>query len=90
MVKSKDELIAQLQMYIGNRTDDDSLALMEDVSDTLSSVAGTDWQTKLDELDAAWRRRYMDRFNGVDDDVKVRVEVESEPKKDYNELFKED
>ena len=66
MVLTKDELMKKLSSYIGERNDDDSISLIEDVSDTVDSFVSQepqeDWKAKYDELDKTWRERYKERF----------------------------
>jgi hypothetical protein len=74
---SRDELISKVTAYIGERNDDESIALLEDVSDSLVED-GEDWKAKYDELDASWRARYIERFSniGPDKDTSEVIEVE--------------
>lgn len=76
---SRDELISKVTAYIGERNDDDSIALLEDVSDSLVED-GEDWKAKYDELDASWRARYIERFSniGPDKDTSEVIEVEQD------------
>lgn len=64
-VRKKEELLETITKIIGDRTDDDSLTILEDVSDTLdelSKVNVEDWKTKYEENDKAWREKYKARF----------------------------
>lgn len=61
-VKQKAEIIAAVKEVLGDRQDDVAIALLEDISDSYPDVS-VDWQKKLDDLDAEWRGRYMERFN---------------------------
>ena len=63
--RKKEELLETITKIIGDRTDDDSLTILEDVSDTLdelSKVNVEDWKTKYEENDKAWREKYKARF----------------------------
>lgn len=73
----KDEAIKRLSEYIGDRNDDASISLLEDISDSLDDE---DWKGKYDELDATWRKRYIERFSniGPDPDTSDVIEVEQE------------
>ena len=73
----KDEAIKRLSEYIGDRNDDDSISLLEDISDSLTDDS-EDWKAKYDELDASWRKRYIERFSNLspDPDTSEVVEVE--------------
>lgn len=66
-VKSKEEILEYLKGKMGDEPDDDSIAFLEDVTDTLtdyeSKVSDTeDWKTKFEENDKEWRKRYTERF----------------------------
>jgi hypothetical protein len=67
-VRTKEEILTGLRDMMGdNGNTDEGLALLDDVSDTLSdfetrSKDSTDWKQKYEENDATWRKRYHDRF----------------------------
>ena len=97
-VKTRDEIMEAIRKRIGEDTSDEAISLLEDVTDTLTDyetrVADkTDWKTKYDEIDASWRKKYMDRFSGeTGEEVKERQEEQikddSEPRT-FDELFTE-
>lgn len=66
---SKEELIAKFKTYVGERTDDATIELLEDISD---SVSGDEISTEnlikdaVDEVEERWRRKYIERFNGAE------------------------
>ena len=59
-ILTNDELKNRLQTIIGERTDDEALQFVEDVSDTLADHATK--LTAYDTLDSTWRKKYRDRF----------------------------
>lgn len=67
-VKTREEILAEVRARIGEQTDDETIAFLEDVTDTLSDLEtkaqgdGTDWKAKYEENDAEWRRKYTERF----------------------------
>lgn len=69
-VRSRDEILEMVRNRIGEDNSDEALAMLEDMTDTLSdyeariSDAG-DWKTKYEENDAAWRTRYRERFENA-------------------------
>lgn len=96
---SKEELINQVSNYIGDRTDDESVSLLENISDSFSEDT-EDWKGKYEENDRQWRERYMSRFkqftevsdNTIQpdpptDEVTVVETEESEGALDYEDLF---
>lgn len=97
-VKTRDEIMEAIRKRIGEDTSDEAISLMEDVTDTLedyeTKVADkTDWKTKYDEMDASWRKKYMDRFSGktgeeVKEEQEEQIKDDSEPRT-FDELFTE-
>lgn len=93
-VKSREEILQNLNEILGDNTSDAAIALIEDVTDTLAdrSGDGVDWQQRYNDNDAAWRKRYRDRFmgnqGGDEPDVVNPPDPESRPT--YANLFKEE
>ena len=71
----------KLKALIGDRTDDEALTFIEDVSDTVeANKSEEDWKTKYEENDKMWREKYRDRFyNGNDEN-----DDDTDDKKDTN------
>lgn len=64
-IKKREELLNSFKSLLGERTDDESLTILEDLSDTLTAMEtpGTDdWEQKYKENDEMWRKRYKERF----------------------------
>ena len=95
MVKTKDELMASIKSKFGDDTSDETIALLEDISDTLDTAKeGTDWQKKFEENDKMWREKYTSRFfNSPAPEPKPEPEPEPEADKSetimINDLFTE-
>lgn len=75
MKRTVEELRTALQELIGERTDDEALAFIEDFNDSVEELSNNDsedWKTKYEQNDAEWRKKYRDRFfNGkADEDIK--------------------
>ena len=74
-------LLEELRNVIGDRTDDDALALIERVSELESQSVDdlknkiTELENQMKQLDEDWRKRYRDRF------YEGKKEVEDEAKK---------
>ena len=80
------ELVEQIKTYTGDRDDDETLSLMEDINDTLNNE--TDWQAKYNENDNAWRTKYKQRFEtGTVDEPDEPDEPEEKPIT-FDQLFK--
>ena len=97
-IKTRDEIVEAVRKRIGEDTSDEAISLLEDVTDTFADyetkVADkTDWKTKYDEMDASWRKKYMDRFSGktgeeVKEEQEEQVKDDTEPRT-FDELFTE-
>ena len=92
-------LLEELRNVIGDRTDDDALALIERVSE-LESQGIDDLKNKITELegqmkqlDEEWRKRYRDRFyEGEEKDEEQIEEAGSEEEAEsvsIDDLFEE-
>lgn len=92
-------LLEELRNVIGDRTDDDALALIERVSE-LESQSIDDLKNKITELEAQmkqldedWRKRYRDRFyEGEEKDEEQIEEAGSEEEAEsvsIDDLFEE-
>lgn len=91
-VKNKDEILEAIKTRVGDNTDDESISLLEDVSDTLTDLetrasGGEDWKTKYEENDKLWRERYTARFFSKEPEPDPKQEPEV--KKTFSDLFKE-
>lgn len=92
MKLKKEELVTKFKEYAGERTDDATISLLEDISDSVSDdeVDVTEYEKKLKDLDETWRKKYIERFNGkVDEDTATENEEIKKTEK-YEDLFEED
>ena len=81
-------LLEELRNVIGDRTDDDALALIEKVSE-LESQSIDDLKNKITELegqmkqlDEDWRKRYRDRFYEGEEKDEEQIEEAGDEDKD--------
>lgn len=90
MVKNKDEIMEEIRAYIGDRADDETIALVENISDTIDDYAAHgDYDKKLMAVEAEWRRKYIDRFmNGGENKSEVKVETTEDEEKEKAEEIK--
>ena len=90
MVKTKDEIMEEIRAYIGDRSDDQTIALIENISDTIDDYAAHgDYDEKLMAVEAEWRRKYIDRFmTGGEKKNDVEVEKTEDEEKDKSEEIK--
>lgn len=90
---SKDELIEKVRKYVGDRNDDETIEIIEDISDSIDSSAADEWKQKYEENDKMWRDKYISRFvKKSEDELDTPTEHEEE-EKEYNsfeDLFEEE
>lgn len=68
MIVTTEQLLQQITDILGDRTDDESLSLLENASDTLNQYTDAEnWKQKYEDNDKEWRERYKKRFMGEDD-----------------------
>jgi hypothetical protein len=88
MVKTKEEMLAEIKAYIGDRTDDETVSLVENVTDTLSDMEKNgNVEARVKEVEDMWRTKYMERFFDGDKEEKI-AEVKEEEEKDKSEEIK--
>lgn len=90
---SKDELIEKVRKYVGDRTDDDSIEIIEDISDSIDSSDADEWKKKYEENDKMWRDKYISRFVEKKEDEPDTPTEHDEEEKEYNsfeDLFEEE
>lgn len=98
-VLTKEELLERIKTKIGEDTSDESLSLIEDVTDTFKDMENkskdsTDWEKKYKENDEMWRKKYRDRFFSAtpkdeDEDIDVSSHLEEPKPLTFDDLFKE-
>lgn len=90
---SKDELIEKVKKYVGDRTDDETIEIIEDISDSIDPSDADEWRQKFEENDKMWRDKYISRFlEKKEDELDTPTEHEEE-EKEYNsfeDLFEEE
>lgn len=88
MKLSKEELLTKVKGYIGERTDDESISLIEDITDSFEE--STDNSEEIDRLKSEnedLRRKYIERFTVSDLEGTGEEPVEMNS---YDDLFKEE
>lgn len=95
MIKTRDELMAKIKERFGEDTSDETLSLIEDVTDTFSDLENkaidtTDWKAKYEQNDKEWREKYKERFFGstVKEEEEKYEEEKPRQMKTFDELFK--
>lgn len=81
MKLTREEYMASIASIIGERTDDEALKFVEDMTDTFDGNVNTDAEATINTLNATiakltdknksieadWRKKYRDRFYGGSD-----------------------
>ena len=97
-VLSKEEFFSRIHDRIGADTSDESIAFIEDLTDTYNDMErkaagdGTDWEKKYRELDESWKKRYKHRFfSGGDTGEPYAERGKEEPEEiEIEDLFEEE
>lgn len=88
---SKDELIEKVKKYVGDRMDDETIEIVEDITDSIDTSDADAWRQKYEENDKMWRDKYISRFfDKKEEDPETPAGPEEEEEKEYNsydELF---
>lgn len=90
---TKDELIEKVRKYVGDRTDDETIEIIEDISDSIDSSDADEWKQKFEENDKMWRDKYISRFlEKKEDEPDTPTEHEEEEKvyNSFEDLFEEE
>ena len=100
MIKSKEELIEEIRAVVGDDTSDNVIALIENVSDTITELEtsdGEEWKQKFEDNDKMWREKYISRFTeGTTEPTTEPTEPTTEPTEDeekektFEDLFEEE
>ena len=96
MVRTKEEILNDIKGIIGESTDDTTIILLEDISDTFDDLESKatdteDWKTKYEENDAEWRRKYTDRFfSAAPEDEETPDPDPADPGEDHTPMNFED
>lgn len=100
MKLSKEELLEKVKTYVGDRADDETIEIIEDISDSFEDSESaedveklkTEYETKLANLDSEWREKYKARFFSKDENEDNDDEEEEEVKEktDYSDLFEKE
>ena len=73
-VRTREEILESIKNIVGDSTDDNTLQVLEDVTDTFTDFENktanqTDWEAKYKENDEGWRQKYAERFYTGDPSV---------------------
>ena len=91
-VKTKAEIMEKIKAKFGEDNADDTISLLEDLSDTLDTTNDSvNWKQKYEDNDKQWREKYTSRFYDSPTEPQPQPEPEPEDNTDItiNELFSE-
>lgn len=95
-ILTRAELMSKLKERFGEATDEESLAFIEDVTDTYDSMANKEYAEKLaemtgkyNELERKYRERFFQQEEVVEDNEPANPEPDPEPLR-YEDLFTEE
>lgn len=96
-IKTREEIMESIRTRFAEDSSDDTLSLIEDLSDTLTDFEakakgdGKDWKSEAERIDKEWREKYKARFFDGGNPAPEPEPEEPEDQKilTYDELFKE-
>ena len=75
MKLNREDFMTAISAMVGERTDDEAIRFVENMTDTFDGFADSDKDAKIAELEKAvadteeaWRKKYRDRFYGGTDE----------------------
>lgn len=73
-IRTREEILESIRNIVGDSTDDNTLQVLEDVTDTFTDFENktadqTDWKARYKENDEGWRKKYTERFYTGDPSV---------------------
>ena len=95
-VRTREEILESIRARVGEQTDDETIAFLEDVTDTLTDFEtrangdGEDGKQRYKDNDAEWRKKYTERFFSGEPQVKTLEPNgdEGTKPKTFEDLFK--
>lgn len=90
---TRDELLEEVKAYVGDRTDDETIGIIEDISDSFDTSDVDEWKKKYEDNDKMWRDKYVSRFyDKKEEELETPTEHEEVEKEynSYNDLFEEE
>lgn len=88
-IKNADEIMQRLKAKFGEDDSEETLELVSDISDTINAGNAEEWKRKYEENDAAWKKKYRDRFYARVEEEDVEDKTPESKKKTFNDLFKD-
>lgn len=94
-VRTREEILESIRARVGEQTDDETIAFLEDVTDTLTDFEtrangdGENWEQRYKDNDAEWRKKYTERFFSSEpaEHVETKLKDEEMKPKTFEDLF---
>lgn len=69
-IRTREEILESIRNIVGDSTDDNTLQVLEDVTDTFTDFENktanqTDWEARYKENDEGWRKNMLNVFTLV-------------------------
>lgn len=80
MILNRDDYFKRVNEIIGDSSDEKSIKFVEDMTDTYNALENNEnisWEEKYKENDAAWRKKYQERFFSSGGRTNPPVEVKN-------------
>mgnify|MGYP003466073152 FL=1 len=99
MILSKEELMTEMKSIIGERTDDEAIKFIEDVTDTIGSLEeqnnenneNNEWKSKYEEIVTKYKERFFNQEVDKNEETEEETKEETEDNPEtYDELFEEE
>lgn len=89
MKLNREDFMNAISAIVGERTDDEALSFVENMTDTYDSFGDSEkdktiaeLQNRLEETEQSWRKKYRDRFYGGTDEEENPSNQPNEEDKD--------
>ncbi len=90
-IKTKEELLQTLSVFLGDNDSDEALAFMTDLSDTLGDDSNAqkviELEAELANKDKEWRKKYKDAFFNKPPKDEFDGEGEEKTPRSFEDLF---
>ena len=97
-VLNRDDFFNRIQTIAGTDTSEETLAFIEDMTDTYNDLDGkangdgVDWEQRYHDLDESWKAKYKQRFFSGGGSARIPQEEHTEPDNHsevigYDDLF---
>lgn len=92
-IRTKEELLESIRTHFAEDNSDETIAFIEDVTDTITDLEtrangdGVDWKARAKQIDDDWREKYKARFFSGKVDDEPDDTPEEDKKYNFEDLF---